>query len=141
MVLLLLTLNALGTLFWYFHCWFPNASCNISHKLLRPRQFQDKFMGILEWSPTPLLTVSAHWKSSPVNLTVLEGMSNGFMTNYITAWEILFSKKNWSVKINEKYNGFFFLTEDVLSTQFVLFLHAMLKNTNKFLYFFYFMHY
>ena len=44
---------------------------NISHKLLRPSKFLEKFMEILEW-PTlqkkirslPLLSVAAYWKSS-----------------------------------------------------------------------------
>ena len=44
---------------------------NISHKLLRPSQFLEKFMKILEWStlqkqirPPPLLNVTAYWKNS-----------------------------------------------------------------------------
>ena len=44
---------------------------NISHKLLRPSQFLEKFMEILEWSalqryirPLPLLNVAGYWKNS-----------------------------------------------------------------------------
>ena len=44
---------------------------NISHKLLRPTQFLEKFLVILEWStlqkqirPLPLLDVAVYWYSS-----------------------------------------------------------------------------
>ena len=44
---------------------------NISHKLLRPSKFLEKFLEILEWSffrnksgPSPLLNVAAYWMSS-----------------------------------------------------------------------------
>ena len=130
MVLLLLTLNALGTLFWYFHCWFPNASCNISHKLLRPSQFQDKFMEILEWFPTSLLTVSAHWKSGPVNLTVLGVCQMVLWLIMSLLDKFYFQKKIEVSKLIRNIMDFFFFffTEDVLSTQFVAFLHAILKK-------------
>ena len=50
---------------------FLKFCVNISHKLLRPSQFLEKFMEILEWSilqkeirSLPLLNVAGYWKSS-----------------------------------------------------------------------------
>ena len=40
------------------------SSYNISHKLLRPSQFLEKFMEILNSGPFPLLNVAGYWKSS-----------------------------------------------------------------------------
>ena len=46
---------------------------NISHKLLRPSQFLEKFMKILERStlrPSPLLNVAVYWQSSDTETCV-----------------------------------------------------------------------
>ena len=57
-----------------------------------------------------------------LKLTVFNvwGMPNGFMTNYIPAWR-LWPSKNWSVKINERYNKFCLLNENILSVQLFFF--------------------
>ena len=46
-------------------------------------------------------------------------MANGFITNYVHAWQLWLSK-NWTAKINERDNGFLLLKENILSIQFVL---------------------
>ena len=56
-------------------------------------------------------------------LTLLNiwSMSNGFLTNYIPAWQ-LWPRKNWSVKFNEKWNELWLSNDNFLSIQAVLLL-------------------
>ena len=63
-------------------------------------------------------------------------MSNGSVTDYVLAWRFWLSK-NRSLKINERYNDFLLLRENILSIQSgLLFLHAILKKYKMFLGFF-----
>ena len=75
------------------------------------------------------------WKSQTFLLLKLTifcvwGMLQRFVTNYFTAWR-LWSSKYVTVKINESYNGFLLLKENILIIQSVLaFLLKKHKNVS-----------